>query len=271
MEDNNKKVEEVNTKAETEKPAEEEVEIKCTPLKFDDDATAMFITGNLLREKIDDLFRSMFIDYVGSILQINDGMNVPDVVNRTIQRGGIYVDLMFRENTAKGFHALKRRRSERTGGLLDAIENTIGRSASQAYLINEDAGAALGSLLPKPFGYAANKEQKINWELRKFERMSNPYGNGFMPYGFNINGTAEVILVGFPLETILKVIYGKKDDNGEYDYGCTIICDTGNRDKLFQITKLKGATVEKLYRLLNRDASYRTMGYYGNPMVNYAW
>ena len=246
---------------------EAKIEIKCEPAEFENDASATFITGNMLREKIDDLFRSMFIDYFGCTLQINNGTNVPDVVGHTIQGGGIYVDLTFRESTAKGFHALKRRSEMKTkGSLLSALEHTIGQGATQAYVIDEDAGEALATLVPKPFN-----NKKVNWDIRKFERVSNMYNNGFMPYGFNGGSTIEVVLVGFPLETILKLIYGGKDAKDTYDYGCTIICDTGTRDKLFQITRLKSATVDKLYRLLDRDGSYRTMGYYGNPTVNNCW
>lgn len=269
--DDNKKINnnevDTETTVDTNKTAENDVaKIECEPIQFEEDASATFITGNMIREKIDDLFRTMFVDYFGCSLQINDGRNVPEIVNRTIQSGGIFVNLTFRENSAKGFHALKHRSEMKSKGLLSALEHTIGKDASQAYVIDDDAGDALASLIPKPFN-----SKKVNWEMRKIEQVSNQYGNGFMPYGFNGGSTIEVILVGFPLETILKVIYGGKDDKDTYDYGCTIICDTGTRDKLFQITKLKSATVNKLYRLLDRDANYRNMGYYGNPMVNGCW
>lgn len=278
MEDNKNIV--TTNEAETiDKPVEEPAKIIFEPLEFDDDASTMFITARLLKEKVDNLFRAVFNDYDGCIIQINDGQK-PNIIVRTIQQGGIYVDLVFRESgNNNGCHAIKRRSDMKNNSMLSRIEYTIGSMSARGYVITDEAKQSLSQLLPRPFNARedTNYASKINWDERTMECLSVPTA-GYYTYGINGGASANVTIIGFPIETIIGVLYDGFNltdedyaklgiDKEKHDYGCKIINTTNDKDILLQITQLKKSAVNKIYRLMNIQPM-NAMGYYSNPMVN---
>lgn len=249
------------------------------PLEFDNDATTMFITTRLLKEKIDNLFRAVFADYDGCVIQINNGMK-PNVITRTIQQGGLYVDLVFRENrNGRGCHAINRRSDMKDNSMLSRIEFTIGSDSNRGYELTDDAKQSLSELLPRPFNAREdeNYADKINWNDRTVELL-NTVSAGYYSTGINGGSSASVTVTGFPIETIIGILYdGFNLEDEDYkklgissekhDYGCKIINTTNDKDVLLQITQLKKSAVNKIYRLMNIQPM-NAIGYYSNPMVN---
>lgn len=246
-----------NTKAEPEK---QKASIDIQPIKFDADAVTMYLNGMQLREKIDSMFKAVFADYIGCKLNMNVGQ-VPDVVARTLPASAIYVDLVFSENTKDGYHVLKRRSETKGSSMLSRANFVMGGLSSRTYAFDEDAMESLEEFIPR-----FNSNKKIDWYQRSNE-VVNGAPMGFLGYGYNGGTTTEVNVLGFPVEPLLKKIYGAQDDEGhDMEYGCHMIRSTiDGRDLVLQVTQLKTATVSKLYSVMGMAQST-----FGNPfLANY--
>ena len=249
MEENKTLVGTTNT--ETTAPAAEEkteekprVELTVEPNEFDDDAAVIFLTGSQLREKINAMFRSVFADFDSCTLNINTA-NTIDVVSRSLLPNAMYVDLHFRETDVQGFHMLKRRSETKTSSLLSRVNYTIGQTSSWAYVENEDGLEALEEFLP---GFNPKNRKKVTvdqWNRRIFETNMTPNMNAYM-YGINGGSFIDVNISGFPIENILKKIYGGKKDGEFFDYSCMLLRTTMNQDVILQVTQLQSSVVNKL-------------------------
>ena len=235
----------------TEATAEAKVEptkIENDPIAFDVDASTMFCNSYQLQEKIDAMFKAVFVDYTGCEIKVNDGTGIlPDAVSRSVVPGGLYVNLYFRENTNDGFHILHRRGTGDKSSMLSKLERVYGTNNHRAYELDADALEALEEFMPK----RPNNNQKIKWDARCYETQA-AVQQGMLPPGFNGAQFIYVELVGFPIELILKKLFGGKDENGKLvDYGCHIMRSTiDGRALVFQISKMSEATLEKLYSVV---------------------
>lgn len=221
------------------------------PSIFESDATVQFMTGAQLREKINTMFRSVFVDYEGCRLQINDNLK-PDVIVRSLPVGSIYVDLIFRENEASGFHMLKRRSETKGSSMLSRLNHTIGGDSARAYVLDEDGLESLEEFLP---GFNKKNRKKVTmdaWRRRIFESQVSP-ANGAFGQGFYGASYIDVAVLGFPIESMLKKIFGDENNGDHFDYACQLMRETLNKDVIVQITQMKTSTVNKLYNMIGID------------------
>lgn len=270
-------------------PEEEKKEpahIEIETIAFEKDAVTCFMNGRQLCEKINSMFRAVFADFSYCELRMNNGP-VPDIVKNTIPANNMYVNLVFRENSADGQHMLKRRADHKGSRLLDKCEFAFGRLSNHAYTLDEDSAESLEEFLPQMF---MKNNKKVDWNVRMFERYV-PSPNGMYPNGFNGGSYIEVVLYGFPVELLLKKMYGDTGENGEkYDYGCFMMRYTADfaskmqysaangmqfnaveaadgANMVLQITQLNAATVNKLYSIIGLDNRAMYGAYYGNPYI----
>lgn len=262
--DEKKTTETTNPTANTPEEEKEPAHIEIETIAFEKDAVTCFMNGRQLCEKINSMFRGVFADYSHCELRMNNG-NVPDIVRATIPANGLYVNLVFRETNVEGQHMLKRRADHKGTRLLDKMEFTFGKLSNHAYTLDEDSTESLEEFLPQMF---IKSTKKIDWANRTFESFINPPA-GVLPYGFNGGGYIEVTMHGFPVELLLKKIYGATGENGEkYDYGCHMMRSTADgADMVLQITQLNAATVNKLYSAIGMDNRAAYGAYYGNPYI----
>ena len=75
----------------------EPVTLAVEPSEFDADAEVIFLTGSMLREKINNMFRAVFADFDSCTLQVNT-QNSIDVVSNSFALGALYVDLHFKRS-----------------------------------------------------------------------------------------------------------------------------------------------------------------------------
>jgi len=248
------------TEANTEK---DKMTIDLDPIKFEADAETMFINGAQLTEKISAMFKAVFADFVGcQIVTNNPGIAAPEIVNRTIAPGAMYVNLSFAENSSKdGYHVLKRRSETKGTKMISRLNFVNGGMSNRMYTIDDGAKEALEEFLPTQF----NKNKKPDFDARYVE-LVNSAPAGFMNYGFNGGSMTECKLFGFPIELLLKKIYGAKDSEGhDLEYGCNLIRMTvDGRDSVLQVTQLKSSTVNKLFNIMGMGQQQ-----FGNPMLNY--
>lgn len=258
---------------ETEEKPKSRVNVKT--IEFESDAETTFMNGAMLREKIDSMFRSIWADYDCCRLQINDTLK-PDIINKTIPVNAIYVDLLFRENDAGGFKALHRRSESKGSRTLDKLEYTLGGMSSRAYTIDPDVLEALEEFLPQNLGSKNKKKMTTDdWMRRVFESgVTTPAG--VYPYGYSGGNFIEVAILGFPVEMMLKKIYGEKSEDGDaYDYSCRLMRSTiDGRDLVLQITQMRTATVNKLYNVIgmnNRMSQqfYNSPAFFGGNPIGY--
>lgn len=252
-----------NTKKEEEK--KEPVTLTVEPSEFDDDAGVVFMTGAMLREKINGVFRSVFADFdcctIGMATQ-----NSIDVIYNSFGLNSLYVDLHFKENGVDGFHMLKHRSETKGSSMLSRINYTIGANNTRAYILDEDGLEALEEFLP---GFNPKNRKKISvdqWNRRIFEQNMSTVP-GMVGYGFYGGNAIDVVVTGLSLEAILKKIYGGEKDGEYFDYACSIIRGTANRDMILQIVQLKASVVNKLANMIGISNMYN----YGisNNLYNY--
>ena len=247
------------------------VEINAEPIDFDEDAGVVFLTGTQLREKINAMFRAVFADFDSCSLHFNNG-NAIDVVTNTIGANAMYVDLHFRETTVDGFHMLKHRSETKGSSLLSRINYTIGEGNTRAYTLNEDGLEALEEFLP---GFNPKNRKKVTldqWNRRIFEA-NLATAPGMLGYGMYGGNAIDVVVSGFPIEPILKKIYGAKKDGDYFDYACYMMRMTSNRDIILQVTQLKTSVLNKLSAMVGIPNMYNygvsTNMYTYNPFPSY--
>ena len=229
MEENKNLVSNTNNDKNTN--AQDKVTFTVEPVQFDQDSANTYTTGAKLRERIDGMFRSVFADYHTCTLQVNNGP-VPDIITRTIANNGIYVNLLFRENDAPGFHVLKRRSETKGNRKLDALEG-------------------LEEFLPQSGGKNKNAMSVEQWlQTRIVEEPATP-PTGIYPVGMYGPSFINVAVIGFPVELMLKKLYGEKNEDGEtLDYACHLMRLTASGDMLLEMTQIKTKVVQKLYNMI---------------------
>ena len=251
------------SKEEEKKP---KVTIDIDPVEFSGEAETLFMNSKKLRERINAIFREIFVDYFDCSIQMNVGNSI-DAVNQTVALGGIYVDLIFAEKDAPGFHALKRRVSEETkkAPLFDRLESVAGTLNARFYDIDPDVLEALSEFMPV---IGTKKTISTDQWYRHISEDSNRKPMNYAPAWINIGGSPHVVITGFPIELMLKKIFGDMDDQkNKYDYSCVVKCTALDGDTIFQITRISYATVRKLYELVGINPDY-TMPMYMN-LMNY--
>ena len=263
------------TKTEEKKPT---AKLNVEPIAFDENCLTNFTTFRQLQGQIDNMFRSVFVDYDGcDILQRQEGVECDQIIKNTIPTGGWYVNLRFREpaNEVKGFHMLKRRMDTVSkDDLLSRMNNVTGTLGTGAYVMDKHGAEALATLLPNYEGLIkTTKTIDDVWKPRIFERVIAPNN---MMYGFNGGSAIVFYTIGIPLENILKKLFGDGKYEGEgddrrmvdsYDYGIWIIRGISNYDTLIRIDRMNSSTIQKLYKLFSLDSRYMGMQYYGNPIA----
>lgn len=284
-----KKVEETEAKVDEKKKEEEDevVEFYVEPIDFEGDCLSTFTTVNTLKMKIDELFRSIFVDFDECDVVQKIGDNYLDIINKTIQPNGWFVNLKFRELAdpkAPGFRMLERRASHIGTDLLSRMNNVTGNYGTGGYVMRKTAAAVLAKFIPQPAGMFQNVSKKPEniWAARTFESYNTMPGG---MVGMNAGSNIIFNVVGLPLESVLKTLYGAgkprldadgnivKNKDGEtvyddmYDYGCWIVKLLYNNDPLLRIDRLNSSTVSKLYRMMSIDSRYAGVSYYGNPFV----
>lgn len=259
----------VGTNSPESEPTEtEKVTFNVEPVEFEQDSANTYTTGAKLRERIDGMFRAVFADYYTCSLQVNNGP-VPDIITRTIASNGIYVNLMFRENDAPGFHVLKRRSESKGNRKLDALEYALGGQCSRLYLPDSDALEGLEEFLPKMTSSKNNKKMSVEqWlQTRIIEEPATP-PNGMYPVGMYGPSFINVSIVGFPVELMLKKLYGDKNEDGEtMDYACHLMRLTATGDMLLEMTQLKTKVVQKLYNMIGINQPNYGYGNYNSPYL----
>ena len=257
---------EVKTEATADAKVEEtpKTKIENDPIAFDVDVPTMFCNSYQLMEKIDAMFKAVFADYACCEIRVNNGADVnPDTISRSVLPGGLYVNLFFRENENDGFHVLHRRGTGDKSSMLSRLEHVWGSNNHRAYELDPDALEALEEFMPK-----RPNNQKVKWDSRYYENQANAQQN-MLPYGYNAAQFIYGELVGFPIELILKKLFGDKDDNGDpVDYGCHIMRSTiDGRALVFQISKMSKASAEKLGSVvgMNQINIASNAPYFGYP------
>lgn len=254
----------VANKIPEEKEAEiEKVTFNVEPIQFEQDGANTYTTGTKLRERIDGMFRSVFADYHTCTLQVNNGP-VPDIITRTIAPNSIYVNLLFRENDAGGFHMLKRRSTTRGSRKLDALEYALGGQCSRIYLPDADALEGLEEFLPQVGSNGKNKKTMSVEQWLQTRIIEEPAGApaGVYPVGMYGASFINVSIIGFPVELMLKKIYGDKNEDGEsLDYACHLMRLTASGDMLLEMTQVKKKVVQKLYNMIGIPQPYGVNNY----------
>lgn len=232
----------------------EPVTLAVEPSEFDADAEVIFLTGSMLREKINNMFRAVFADFDSCTLQVNT-QNSIDVVSNSFALGALYVDLHFKETSVEGYHMLKRRSDTKGSSMLSRINYTIGANNTRAYVLDEDGLEGLEEFLP---GFNPKNRKKVTvdqWNRRIFESNMTS-APGMFGYGIYGGNAIDVCITGLSLEAILKKIYGSEKDGDFFDYACVMIRSTMTRDMILQITQLKASVVNKLGSMVGINNMY---------------
>lgn len=281
----NEATEEKSNETATDTKAEDEenydVSLDIDPIPFDDDAVTMFCSTRQLRDQIDRIFHGMFVDYVGCEIMVNTGFQVPKIIETTIPVGGLYVNLLFGpQPDANGYHVLiAKQTSNPKMPMYNRVTTTLGVAPSDvhAYRVDETAAIGLTEILPAPYNGIFNKKAKKNPSeiYNRYYEDQVSQQNYMQMQGFNPANRIICRIIGFPMELVLKKIYGGQDeDQTQIDYGVHIIRDLGPVDHLLQITRMKQSTVSKIYRAMSScgvampNMNIGANAYYGNPMVN---
>lgn len=239
---------------ETNKEEKQPVTLSVEPSEFDDDAGVIFLTGSMLREKINSMFRAVFADFDSCTINIAT-QNSTDVIVNSFGIGSLYVDLHFRENSVDGYHMLKRRSETKGSSILSRINYTIGANNTRAYILDEDGLEGLEEFLP---GFNSKNRKKITtdqWNRRIFEQNLSTVP-GMIGYGIYGGNAIDVVVTGLSLDAILKKIYGSEKDGEYFDYACSIVRGTANRDLILQVTQLKASVVNKLANMIGITNMY---------------
>ena len=260
---------EATNQAEPEKKNEgerEPITFDVEPIQFESDAGTFYANTVQLREKIDGMFRSVYTDYEGCRIDFNDGMK-PEIINRSIPVGCVYVDLVFREKGAEGFHMLERRSKVKGKSRFDQLEFTLGGMNNRAYTLMPDSVEALEEFLPTPMGNPKNRKKLTVDQWVQQRTIESPVTSpaGSLMYGYTSSSFIDVSIIGFPIENFLRKLYGVKDADGKmYEYACHLLRRTWDgKDLVLQITRMDMAVVNKLYTIVGvPNTNFQTSGTY---------
>lgn len=225
---------------------------------------SMFMTSMEAANMINDVFKSVFHDYVGCNVRINDGRN-PVVANK-VPIGTMYVDMYFK-------NILGRKNNdgeEEYNGLKSVVP--FGTSAKKAInggkksdkeLSDEEKKANESSIemcrrLQKITGAASTMGRAYELNTETHDILSK-----FMPDGdrtiwsnhehevsvnMNAYGKTEILIevTGLLLINLLYEIFGT--ENGQYEYSAvaSTIIPSRAEEFVMQISRLKRSTVQEL-------------------------
>lgn len=231
-------------------------------LPFNGDMKTNLLTSIEMCDRISALFGSVFSDYDGCNIRINNGTapGVAPIILDTIPLGSIYVDIAFKDKPKregderfKSIHLrgtdTKAPEENNLAQKYFAINAMIAPNASgRIYDVDRETYEALEEFMPYTNVRWAAHTQEIATSI-------GVYGN---------KEEAVVYITGLSLEKILAKMYGNVDDNGNaIDYSAIPAnrIPTSSSEFIIQVSRLNMQVVSKLQRELGMGG-YVTTGYH---------
>jgi len=216
-------------------------EINIDPETFDPDSEAKYLTSTEFCGLINVIFRAAFRDYYGSKFELSNN-GVPSI------------SLHFSHIEAGEGEAVATVRSGAKTIGNSVIDKTRQRdhmmTEGDRYMVSEDGKDVISKLL---FPYIYNKG-KINWKNITAEVSD---GGNQMFYG---QGQQLTKITGIDPKRICAMLWGTKDDEGEVDYGISVLKDlsvnpmimpgTVPSNYVLMITKAHTSKIRKTYEKL---------------------
>lgn len=213
------------------------------PKKFEGDMKTNIISSIEMADIISSLFSSVFNDYYGCNVRVNDGHASP-VVTNSLPYGAIYVDLYFKdqpaqENLLKNIEPYakdaegKPKDPNSLGARFTRMNGSI--STGRVYSVSKETYEALAEFMPTgPFRWNEHTQE-----------ISTPMG---------VYSKEEVVVCisGLDLNKIITKIYGDRTDETTYEYIATpsTIIPSRTSEFIMQVTQLDIAIVRELQQVL---------------------
>lgn len=225
------KIEETKTKINVNDPAPFGGNMKCN-----------LISSMEMAEIVSSLFGSVFRDYAGCKIRINDGRGLPAVVN-TIAPGALYVDLYFKENRdgneGKKIATLSipgKKDNKENSSLGERYTRVMGTIPGRIYHVSKETYECLEEFMFNgPRTQWNNHTQEITTQM-------NPYSKD----------EVLVTISGLDLNKVIAKIYGTKTKEGRFEYMATPSTVIPNKTEEFimTVTQLDLETVTDLQKTL---------------------
>lgn len=221
---------------------------------FEGDMKTNLISTIDMADIVSSMFLPVFADYYGCDIRVNDGQDPALFNNSPVPNYSIYVTLYFKDRGSNkdAIKNLKRRGAPEPKEAVDVDGNKTNNLAKRFSNVNSLHNAANNGRVydVTPETYEAleefmytNPNRNIHWKdyTREISNNMNILGN---------KEEALVCITGLSLDKILTKIYGKKTDEGEFEYATSPSTAIPYQPKQFivQVCQLNKETVRKLQR-----------------------
>lgn len=216
-------------------------------LEFTGDLKTQLITTIDMAELIGEMFSAVMPDYYGCRIRINDGRidNGYPNISGTMEFGSLYVDLYLKDS--KGTSDVKNLKrngetpvakdGEKKASLSSRFVSVVGAQSNRAFTVTPETYEILEEFMP------------MGARTRWAEHTAEIYTQINAPYGQN---EVVVVISGLSLNALITKMYGKKTEEGQFEYMATASTAIPYRSTEFimQVAQLNADTVRKLQRTL---------------------
>ena len=216
-------------------------------LEFEGDLKTQLITTIDMAAILGEMFSAVMPDYYGCRIRINNGLidnGYPNIYN-SLEPGALYVDLYLKDTKGTAeFKNLKRNgeapvaeNGEKKASLSSRFVSVVGAQSNRAFTVTPETYEILEEFMPR----GAN--------TRWVEHTAEIYTQINAPYGQN---EVVVVISGLSLNALITKLYGKKTEEGQFEYMATAstVIPYRSTEFIMQIAQLNADTVRKLQRTL---------------------
>lgn len=221
-------------------------------LEFEGDLKTQLITTIDMAAIIGEMFSSVMPDYYGCRIRINNGFvdnGYPTRALDGLEPGALYVDLYLKDSKGNSnFKNLKRNGEtpaaekdaegkEKKPSLSSRFIEVVGAQSNRAFTVTPETYEILEEFMPRG---AATRWAEHTAEI--FTQINAPYGQN----------EVVVVISGLSLNALITKLYGKKTEEGQFEYMATASTAIPYRSTEFimQVAQLNSDTVRKLMRTL---------------------
>ena len=216
-------------------------------LEFAGDLKTQLITTIDMAELIGEMFSAVMPDYYGCRIRINDGRidsGYPTSITSTMEFGSLYVDLYLKDSKGNSDHKNLKRNGETATtekgekpSLSSRFVSVVGAQSNRAFTVTPETYEILEEFMP------------MGARTRWAEHTAEIFTQINAPYGQN---EVVVVISGLSLNALITKLYGKKTEEGQFEYMATASTAIPYRSTEFimQVAQLNADTVRKLQRTL---------------------
>lgn len=215
-------------------------------LEFVGDLKTQLISTVDMAELIGEMFSAVMPDYYGCRIRINDGRidnGYPNITG-TMEPGSLYVDLYLKDSKGNSDHKNLKRNGVSTTeasaekpSLSARYAEVVGAQSNHAFTVTPETYEILEEFMPM-----RSRTHWANHTAEIFTQINAPYGQN----------EVVVVISGLSLNDLITKMYGKKTEDGQFEYMATAATAIPYRSTEFimQVVQLNSDAVRKLQRTL---------------------